>query len=124
MLVKIENPAVLSKGIEIISELVTEVRIKVNEFGLSITAMDPANVSLVGFKIPKSAFTQFEAGNEVLGVNLDNLKSILKRCGSKSTLVLEKKENTLELSIQDRVRRNFVLALIDIEAEEKEIPNL
>ena len=124
MLVKLENPQLLSRVVEIISELVTDVRIKISEYGLSITAMDPANVSLVGFKIPKSAFSQFEAGNDVIGVNLDNLKSILKRCSTKSTLILEKKDNTLEIGIKERIKRNFILALIEIESEEKEIPNL
>src|SRR3989338_8548840 len=96
MLVKFENPALLSKSIELISELVTEVKIRFSEYGLSITAMDPANVSLVSFKIPKSAFSEYiaEKKEEALGVNLDNLKAILRRCGSKSILVLEKKENS------------------------------
>ena len=124
MLIKLENPALLSKVIELISELVTEARLKVNEFGMSITAMDPANVAMVGFKIPKSAFSQFESGNEVLGINLDNLKQILKRCSSGSSLILEKKENVLEIQIQDRIKRNFSLSLIEIESEDKEMPNL
>jgi len=124
MLVKLDNPALLSKTIELISELVTEVRIKINEFGMSITAIDPANVAMIGFKLPKSAFSQFEAGNDVLGVNLDNLKQILKRSGSGSSLILEKKENLLEIQIQDRIRRNFSLALIEVESEDKELPNL
>jgi len=124
MLVKLENPALLSKAIEIISELVTEVRIKVNEFGMSITAIDPANVAMVGFKLPKSAFSQFETGDEVLGVNLDNLKRILKRCGVGSALTLEKKENLLEIKIYDKIRRNFSLNLIEVESEDKEMPSL
>ena len=118
MLVKLENPLLLTKAIEIISDLITEVRIKVNEFGMSITAMDPANVSMVNFKVPKSAFSQFESGNEVLGVNLDNLKQILRRCGSGSSLLLEKKENLLNIQIQDRIKRSFNLNLIDIESED------
>ena len=124
MLIKLENPTSFTKVIEIISDLVTEVRIKVNEFGMSITAMDPAKVAMVGFKVPKSAFSQFESGNEVLGVNLDNLKQILKRCSSGSSLLLEKKENLLSIQIQDRIKRNFTLNLIDVESEEKELPNL
>lgn len=124
MLVKLENPALLSKVIELISELIIDVRLKVNEFGMSITAMDPANVAMVGFKIPRSAFSQFETDEEVLGVNLDNLKRILKRCGPGSSLILEKKENLLNIQIQDRIKRNFNLSLIDIESEEKEMPNL
>ena len=124
MLVKLENPAALSKAIELISELVTEVRIRVNEFGMSIIAIDPANVAMVGFKLPKSAFSQFESGNEVLGINLDDLKRILKRCGTGSSLILEKKENLLSIQIHDRIKRNFTLNLIEIESEEKEMPNL
>ncbi len=124
MLVELKTPGVLSKAIEIISELVTEVRIKVNEFGMSITAMDPANVSMVGFKLPKSAFSRFELDSEVLGVNLDDLKRILKRCGTTGSLVLQKKENLLEIQIQDRISRKFTLNLISIESDDKELPSL
>ena len=118
MLVKLENPILLSKAVELISELVTEVRIKVNENGMSITAMDPANVAMVGFKLPRMNFSQLETGEESLGVNLDDLKRILKRCGSGSSLILEKKENLLEINIQDRIRRNFTLNLLDIDIED------
>ncbi|GBE19962.1 MAG TPA: proliferating cell nuclear antigen (pcna) [Candidatus Pacearchaeota archaeon] len=124
MLVKLDNPILLSKAVEIISELVTEVRIKVNEFGMSITAMDPANVAMIGFRLPKASFSQFETGEESLGINLDSLKQILKRGGAGSSLILEKKENMLNIQIQDRIKRNFNLSLIDIEGEEKEMPNL
>jgi len=124
MLLRLENPTILSKAIDILSELVTEVRIKVSEFGLSITAMDPANVAMVGFKLPRTAFSQFETDSEVLGVSLDSLKRILKRCGTGSVLVLEKIENTLNIQIQDRIKRNFSLSLIEIEREDKEMPNL
>ncbi|MFH1326723.1 MAG: proliferating cell nuclear antigen (pcna) [archaeon] len=118
MLVKLDTPNILTKAIELISELVTDVRIKVSEFGFSIAAMDPANVAMVGFKLPKSAFSQFEAGTETLGVNLDNLKKILKRAGAGSSLIMEAKENKLNIKIEDRIRRNFTLSLIDIESEE------
>ncbi len=124
MLIKLENPLFLAKVIDIISELVTEVRIKVNEFGMSITAMDPANISMVNFKIPKSSFSQFEVEKEVLGINLDNLKQVLRRCGPGSSLIMEKKENLLSIHIQDRIKRNFTLNLIEIESEERDLPEL
>lgn len=124
MLVRLDEPSLFSKAIEVLSELVTEVRIKINEFGLSITAIDPANVAMVNFRLPKSAFSQFETGEEVLGINLDNLKRILKRSGSGTPLILEKKENFLEIRIQDRIKRNFSLNLIEIETQDKEMPLL
>ncbi|MEK6842569.1 MAG: hypothetical protein AABX84_02040 [Nanoarchaeota archaeon] len=118
MLVKLENPALLSRTVEIISELVTEAKIKINEFGLGISAIDPANVSMVGLRIPRSAFSQFEAGNETLGINLENLKQILKRAGAGSSVILEKKDNMLNIQIHDRIKRNFTLNLIEIESED------
>jgi proliferating cell nuclear antigen len=124
MLLKLENPVLFSKAIELISDLVTEVRIKVNEFGMNLVAIDPANVAMVGLKIPKTSFTQFETGEEVLGVNLEDFKKILKRAGIKSTLILEKQENLLKIKIEDRIKREFSLNLIEVEGEEKEIPSL
>lgn len=118
MKIKLENPGTLSKAIELISELVTEVRLKISEFGMSITAIDPANVALVNFRIPKSAFIEFESGNENLGINLDNLKRILKRAGSGSSIILEKHENLLNITIEDRIKRNFSLNLIDVDSED------
>ena len=124
MLIKLENPTLLLKSVELISDLVTDVRIKVNELGLGITAIDPANVAMVGFKLPKSSFSHFETDKEVLGINSDSLKQILRRCSPKSSLTLEKKEGVLNIQIQDRIRRNFNLSLIDIESDDKEMPNL
>jgi len=122
MRIKLENASALSKSIDLISELVAEVKIKINEFGLSITAIDPANVAMVSLKVPKKSFSEFDVGSETLGVNLDSLKRILKRSGGQ--LVLEKKENLLYIQMDDRIKRNFVLSLIEIESEDKEIPNL
>ena len=124
MLVKLDTPQIFSKVIDIISELVLEVKLKIDEFGMRIVAMDPANVAMVEFKLPKTAFSQFEVGEETLGVNLDQLKRVLKRAGAGSSLILEKKENMLNVQIQDRIKRNFTLGLIEIDSEEKKIPNL
>ncbi|MBD3247099.1 proliferating cell nuclear antigen (pcna) [Candidatus Pacearchaeota archaeon] len=125
MLVKLENPKTLANAIGIISELVVEVRIKFNEEGMNIVAIDPANVAMVEFKLPRTSFSQFDIDDkEVLGVNLDNLKRILKRAGSKSTLILETQENVLKIQIQDRVKRSFSLSLIDVTSEDKEMPSL
>lgn len=118
MFVKLDNPVLFTKAIELISDLVIEVRIKISEFGLSITAMDPANVAMIGFKLPKSAFSKFEAGNEVLGINLENLKRVLRRCKATSSLIIEKKDNFLDIQIEDRIKRKFSVSLIEVESED------
>jgi proliferating cell nuclear antigen PCNA len=124
MLLKFNDPKVFTDAINIISELVQEVRIKVNKHGLGITAIDPANVALVMFKIPESAFADFSVGEEELGVNLADLKSILGRISAGSKLVMQKEENKLRIEILGKSKRTFDLSLIKIDSEEKQAPVL
>jgi proliferating cell nuclear antigen len=124
MLLKFNNPKIFTDVISMMSELVTEVRIKVNKEGLAIVAIDPANVALVSFKIPASSFSSLEVDEqEIIGVNLDNLKSVLKRF-SVGILLLQTEENSLKVEIQEKIKRTFNLALINLDEEEKAVPSL
>ena len=124
MILKLDDPKLLADAIGIVSEVVSEVRIKLLEDGMSIVAVDPANVALVIFRLPKESFSQYDAGNEVWGVNLDDLKKILKRASLGSSVVLEEDEGKLKISIFDKVKRTFRLALIEVSSEDKDIPEL
>ena len=124
MILKLDNPKLLGDAIGIVSEIVKEVRIKLLEDGMSIVAVDPANVSLVIFKFPKSSFSKYETGNEVWGVNLDDLKRILKRASTSSSVVFEQEDNQLKISIFDKIKRVFTLSLINVSSEDKDVPDL
>ena len=124
MILKLDNPKLISDAIAIISEVVSEVRIKLLEDGMSIIAVDPANVALVIFKLPKESFSQYETGNEVWGVNLGDLKKILKRAGVSPSVFFEEENGKLKISIFDKVKRIFSLALIEISSEDKDVPDL
>lgn len=124
MILKLDTPKLLSDAFGVLSEIVTEVRIKLLDEGMSIVAVDPANVAMVIFKLPRSAFSQYEAGGEVWGVNLADLKQILKRASSSASIVFEQEENQLKISIFDKVKRIFTMALIEIESEDKDEPAL
>lgn len=123
MKVKLQDPSIFAKSIDMISELVLEAKIKFNEFGLSIVAIDPSNVSMVSLKVPKSSFSEFEVEDETLGVSLDGLKKVLRRCSKSATLTLETNKNLLEIKIEDKIKRTFSLNLIEIEGEDKEFPS-
>ena len=123
MQLKLENPKIFTDLVSIISELVTEVRLKVTKEGMQLTAIDPANVAMVYFKMPADLFTQFELQkDEILGVNLENLRAVLRRCKPGSALTLAREDNTLKIGIHDRIKRDFALALLDIDSEDKEMP--
>lgn len=123
MKLKLENPKLLSDIVMIISEIVKEVKMKITAEGISLTAVDPANVAMVYFKIPAELFSEFYIEKtEVLGINLDNLKAVLRRCKPGSSLLMEREDNFLKIGINDRIKRDFSLALIDIDIEEKSLP--
>src|SRR3989344_4112018 len=83
MQIKLENPLLLSKVIELISNLVMEVKFKIDSSGMSVVAIDPANVAMVRFFLSKNAFSQFDLGNakqEIWGVNLEDLIDAVEDC--------------------------------------------
>lgn len=124
MQLKLDHPKLFSDIISILSELVMEVKIKVNKEGMSIIAVDPANVAMVIFSLPVSAFSQLEVEEEEIGVSLESLKAVLRRCGTSSNLVLSTEENLLKLEIIDKIKREFTLTMIDLEGKEKPVPDL
>lgn len=122
MKAQLKDAKILGDAVSIMSELVTEVKAKVTKEGLSIIAVDPANIALIMLKIPASAFLKLEAEDETLCINLDDLKQVLRRISS-GPLIIERDENMLKLSSEDG-KRFFSLALISLEQEEKKIPDL
>jgi len=123
MLLKLEDPKLFANIVNIISDLVTEVRLKVTKEGMSLVAIDPASVAMTYFNIPAELFSQFEIEkDEILGVNLESLGSVLRRCSLGSSLTLQRVDNLLKIGIQDKIRRDFTLALISVEGEEREFP--
>jgi proliferating cell nuclear antigen len=124
MILKLDEPRLLGDAIGVVSEVVSEVRIKLLPEGLSIVAVDPANVALVIFKLPKESFSQYDAGSETWGVNLGDLKKILKRASGSASVVFEEGDGKLKITIHDKVKRVFSLALIEVSSEDKDIPEL
>ncbi|MBU3923380.1 MAG: hypothetical protein KJ592_00525 [Nanoarchaeota archaeon] len=124
MILKLDDPKLMSDAVAVVSEIVTEVRIKLLAEGMSIVAVDPANVAMVIFKLPKESFVEYVAGNSVWGVNLADLKKILKRAGAVASVVIEEEEGKLKISIFDKVKRTFRLSLIEVSGDDKDIPAL
>lgn len=124
MLLKLDHPKLFSDVISIISDLVIEVKININKEGMNIVAVDPANVAMIVFKLPATTFSQLEVQEETIGVNLENLKAVLRRCSANSSLVLSTEDNLLIIEITDKIKRKFTLTMLDLEGKDKPIPNL
>ncbi len=116
----------LKDSIGVISELVNEARLKVTQDGVEMVAMDPANVAMVIFKLLSSAFSEYQIEkNQEIGLNLGQLKQILKRVKPSDALTLEVTEdNHLKVTMRADTVRTFSLPIIDLEEREQRIPNL
>ena len=125
MKLTLAEPSYLKESISVISDLVNEGRFKITPHSLELVAMDPANVAMVIFKLLSSAFTEYNVNKEIeLGINLSNLKQILRRAGANDTLTLEMEDNKLKLTLKGNTTRTFYLPLIDLEEKEQRVPDL
>ncbi len=126
MKVTLTEPDLLKESISIVSELVSEVRFKVNATAMEMIAMDAANVSMIIFKMFSSAFAEYKVDGETeLGLNLLNLKQILRRAKKSDILTLELSEDKrLKILLKGKISRTFYVPLIDIQEGEQQIPQL
>ena len=67
----------LRDSVEILSVLVDEIRLKTSSDGISVKAVDPANVAMVTFKLDSSAFDDFEGDEGEIGLDLTKISDIL-----------------------------------------------
>ena len=119
------EPKLLKDSIAITSELLQEVNLKVKPDSIELVAMDPANVAMVVLKLYSSIFTEYNVATEMtIGLNLSNLKQILKRSGANDILTLEFEENMVNLRLRGATDRTFKMPIIDVEEKEQKVPQL
>jgi proliferating cell nuclear antigen len=115
----------LKESVSIISELVTEGTFKITPDNIELIAMDPANVAMVVFRLMGSTFTEYDVKEpELLGINLNNLKQVLRRAKSNDQISLEVEENKLKVTLKGTNVRTFHLPLIEVEEKEQKVPDL
>ena len=115
----------LSDALEPVSALVDECKIRVEDDGIQIRAVDPANVGMVDMSLDARAFESYEGDGEVLGVDLERLEDVLSMGESRDLVHLELDAETRKLHIEiDGLE--YTLALIDPDSirQEPDIPDL
>jgi proliferating cell nuclear antigen len=115
----------LRTALDSVSVLVDECKIHLDEEGLAIRAVDPANVGMVNLELDAVAFESYEADGGVIGVNLARLEDIAGMASSGDLVEMELDEETRKLHIQiDGLE--YTLALIDPDSirQEPDLPDL
>ena len=125
MRLTLAEPKYLKDSISIISDLVNEAKIVVKKEGLELIAMDPANVAMVIFRLLSTCFTEYDVKKDVeLGINLGQLKQILRRAKANDTVTLEDEEGKLNIQFRSDTVRTFSLPIIEMEEKEQRVPEL
>ncbi|QZA87546.1 DNA polymerase sliding clamp [Salinarchaeum sp. IM2453] len=115
----------LQETLDSVSVLVEECKIRLEEEGLEIRAVDPANVGMVDLTLNADAFESYEADGGIIGVNLSRLEDIAGMANRGQLIELELDEKTRKLEIRiDGLE--YTLALIDPDSirQEPDIPDL
>ena len=111
----VDDAPILKSAIDSIVSLVEEGEFELKEDGLHLTAMDPSQISMVSFTMPKSAFSEYTIPEEMrIGINLAQLSSVLSRGkkGEKAELTVEDGRLVLKF-YADKRKKTFKVPLID-----------
>ena len=115
----------LRDTLDSVSVLVDECKIHLNDDGLEIRAVDPANVGMVDLTLSADAFESYEADGGLIGVDLSRLEDIAGMADAGQLVQLELDEETRKLHIQIE-GLEYTLALIDPDSirQEPDLPDL
>ncbi len=119
------DATLLKDSIESLSVLVDEARIKLSPEGLTVRAVDPANVAMVSFDLEAAAFEEFTAEEGEIGLDLSRIADILGVAEKTDKIKMQLNEESRKLSIQIG-GISYTLSLLDpstIRAEPR-IPQL
>ncbi|PIU21806.1 MAG: proliferating cell nuclear antigen (pcna) [Candidatus Diapherotrites archaeon CG08_land_8_20_14_0_20_34_12] len=126
MILSLENAQSFKRCIDSISVLIDEAEFLISENGLELRATDPSQISMIDFKINKTAFKQFDVKDDIkLGIDIGYLSQILGRAKKDDFLSLELNATKSSLNVTftaGNAKRTFSVPLIDI--SQAQLPSL
>ncbi len=114
--IQLENAQNFKKCVNTLNTLIDEGKFKINEEGIRLRAMDPSQIAMVSFYMPKQAFREFEVEEDEIQLNLNDLNDRTKTARSSDSLNLELDESSsrLKIDFQGKVEREFDLPLLNL----------
>jgi len=114
---------VLADALAAVHTLVNECKVRFEDDGLSIRAVDPANVGMVDLTVDAAAFETYDASGHTVGLKLETFLDYLSAVDSETVRVTETDDRKLAIAGE---HFSGTLALIDPDAirQEPDIPDL
>ena len=127
---KLENSRILKGIVETLASIIDETEFRVTPKEFTISAMDPSRICLLKLSIKKDNFDDYKCSKDSkVGLNLDDLDKILKRCAANDAVEIDFNEKDQKIKIKMQREgtsrtRTFSLTLLDIDIEEIPMENL
>jgi proliferating cell nuclear antigen len=105
------------RSIDAIAALIDEGTFEFTDNAMVLKAMDPSQIAMVDFEMPKKSFKKYEVGEkQSIGVDFSELSKVMRRAHPEDTVTMELKGNKLEIIYEGKTNRKFLLPLIDATA--------
>jgi proliferating cell nuclear antigen len=120
-----KDSRVLRDSIDIMSQLIDDGLFNIKKTGMELNAADRTMVSFIDYKLNASAFEKYECDKDTLvGINLLNFLTILKRAdlNDKLTLNLSEKDSTMEVILEGNSVRKFSIPLLQV--SKRDVPDV
>ncbi len=105
------------RGVDAIAALIDEGTFEFTESGMALKAMDPSQIAMVDFEMPKKAFKAYDVSQkQSIGIDFSELSRVMRRAHPEDSITLELKGNKLEIHYDGKTKRKFLLPLIDATA--------
>jgi len=113
----------LADALGAVATLVDECKVQFQEGGLSIRAVDPANVAMVDLTVDAAAFEVYDVTDHTIGLNLETLLDYLSAVDSETVSIRETDDRKLKVAGEHFAGS---MACIDPDAirQEPDIPDL
>lgn len=126
---KLADAGLLKDALGAVCELVKdEVSFQLASDGISMNAMDPANVSMVVFRLLRPAFEEYRvegAGTGAISVDLDKFYQVLRQTAPGDSVTLSSDGKKMKIVFAGQAgRRTFHLSLVEVQGEGKKVPSL
>ena len=128
MKVTFPDAKALKKIVPIVADLISEGQFVATSEGIKLVAMDPANIAMVSWEMKPEAFVDYEieGDKEIITVNMDDLKTIVKKLKQKEMVSweIDKERNKLKIISRGTIRKTFTIPLLETEEQEFPTPEL
>ncbi|MFW5704798.1 MAG: proliferating cell nuclear antigen (pcna) [Nanoarchaeota archaeon] len=127
MEVILENPSILKKSMEIVSDIVLEGTFVFKKDYVELVALNANNVVMVIFRLLSTNFTNYDIKEDKqISLSLEHFNNVLKSCDDKAPLTLEVKDDSkLRIISEGKNKKEFALSLIEFSDDNlQKVPNL